>query len=78
MSVHQCSTCQHWQRRGGIILPAGPQCTALEEETGAGQRMVAIVTRMALALAAQNACPAWSPFPLYPDAYRAEDLPPPG
>lgn len=77
MSVPQCNTCQHWQRRGGIVLPAGPRCVALEDEAGAGQRMVAIVTRMARTLAASNACPAWSPFPLYPDAYRAEDLPDP-
>lgn len=75
MSVHQCATCQHWQRRGGVILPESAGCMALEHEAGAGPRLVAIVVAMAQLLAARNRCPAYSPWPLYPDAYRAEDLP---
>lgn len=75
MSVHQCQTCQHWQTRGGLVLPATAGCIALEGED-ASDRMIAIVTRMARLLARSNACPAYSPFPAYPDAYRAADLPP--
>ena len=74
MSVHQCATCQHWQRRGGVILPASVGCVALESEA-AGPRLAAIVIAMARQLAARNQCPAFSPWPLQPDAYRAEDLP---
>jgi hypothetical protein len=74
VTVRQCSTCQHWQARGGLIVAAAFGCQALEEDP-ASARMVAIVTRMARLLAARNQCPAYSPFPNYPDAYRAEDLP---
>lgn len=76
MSVHQCATCQHWQARGGIVTPRRFECVTLEdEERRAGPRLAAIVTRMAQTMARRNQCPAYSPWPLEPDCYRAEDLP---
>jgi hypothetical protein len=74
MTVRQCETCQHWQRRGGIVTTAAMQCVTLEGER-LGDRSAAIITRMARLLAARNQCPAYSPFTNYPDAYRAQDLP---
>lgn len=74
MTVRQCETCQHWQPRGGMIVAPVLGCQALEDDK-ASPRMVAIVTRMARLLAARNQCPVYAPFPNYPDAYRAEDLP---
>lgn len=74
MTVRQCDTCQHWQLRGGIVARPVHGCQALEEDK-ASERMVAIVTRMARLLAARNQCPVYAPWPIYPDAYRAEDLP---
>ena len=75
MTVQQCTGCQHWQRRGGVVLPATIGCVALEDEPGLTVRVAAIVTRAAQLLAARGQCPAFSPWPLQPDAYRAEDLP---
>lgn len=74
MSVHQCMTCQHRQRRGGIVLKAAWQCVVLEGED-VSDRLASIVTGMARLLARQNQCPTYSPYPLRPDAYMAEDLP---
>ena len=76
MTVHQCSTCEHLQRRGGIILPATIACTAFEDER-LPPRALAVTIASAQALAGRNRCPVYSPPKLYPDAYRAEDLPPP-
>lgn len=74
MTVRQCETCQHWQARGGLIVAPVLGCQVLEDDRNS-PAMVAIVTRMARLLASRNQCPTYSPFPNYPDAYRAEDLP---
>lgn len=74
MTVHQCATCQHYQRRGGIILPPKMECAAFEDEQmGPRTRLVAMASARSLAL--WNRCPVYSPPELRPDAYRAQDLP---
>jgi len=72
--MNQCTTCQHLQRRGGIIIPATISCTAFEDEC-LGPRSLLVTIASAKALAARNRCPVYSPPVLYPDCYRAEDLP---
>lgn len=70
----QCLGCQHWQQRGGTILPAGPSCVALSSDPMT-PRMRALLLHLALQLARAGACPMFEALEAGPDAYRSEDLP---
>lgn len=70
----QCLGCQHWQQRGGTILPAGPSCVALSSDPMT-PRMRALLLLLALQLARAGACPMFEALEAGPDAYRSEDLP---
>ena len=73
MTTPQCSGCQYWQKRGGIVRPSVWECTALEDEP-TSLKMVLVVSAMAQLLARSGECPTFSPFPAFDGAYRSQDL----
>ena len=74
MTVHQCGTCQHYQRRGGIVLPATMECTAFDDEQ-IGPRTRLVTIAWARSLAQRNQCPVYSAWEIREDAYYSQDLP---
>lgn len=75
MTVHQCATCSHWQRRGGIVRRATFGCTAFDEEWQGSERATMVIIAAARALADGNRCPVYAPHVIYPDSYLAQDMP---
>jgi hypothetical protein len=71
---HQCPRCQHFERRGGAILPASDTCRPIED-SAMPAAAIALLQRTGFDLAARGRCPNFLPFPKLPDAYRSEDLP---
>lgn len=69
-----CSNCEHFQRRGGMVLPAEETCVALERERVSAP-VAALLARTALLLARSGECPLHSPLEAFDGCYRAEDLP---
>lgn len=65
----QCSTCIHWERRGGVVFKATMTCTEANGDTF----RVAVLTD----LATRERCPFHFKATTedMPDAYRALDLP---
>ncbi|WP_157119321.1 hypothetical protein [Azohydromonas lata] len=69
----QCCRCQHWQRRGGTLLPAAMGCRAFEcEQPG---RTAALLAAVAVERSSRGVCPVCYPLPDEPDSFIARDLP---
>ena len=67
----QCSTCHHYQRRGGIVFLPEMTCVRLE-----GSETAEVLCRVLQALAAEQRCPDCKPYKAEPGAYISEDLNP--
>ena len=70
----QCSTCVHFQRRGGALFEPREQCCALEDDHLQG-RVEHVLVAICEDLATRGRCPFHEQGTDHPDAYRSEDLP---
>jgi hypothetical protein len=70
----QCSTCLHWQRRGGAVFAARQACSVIEDLTLPAPA-VAVLLTMARELALAGRCPNAAPFTNEPGSYITQELP---
>lgn len=71
-ATSQCTTCTHWQARGGLVEARQYRCTAIEEEKLG--RVALLMVAVAQDYAQRGRCPMREELEDFDGAYRSVDL----
>lgn len=75
----QCKNC-NWTRLPSSVgramgLPSTPACSALDSLPHGQSALAGVVTEILLVMARRKECPSFAALEMFPDGYRARDLP---